>query len=665
MKRLTVMLLASAVLWIGTFAQAQDEPPYLYYFSNTLNAFVVERADGTDSRVLGQDVRPLRNDNEFNVDWSPSGEFLAWRSYSVGSYGQSTDSLSYVIRADGTGTLPILNGVVNTSLYWSPTEDVLLAVQRRAESEDGENQRLYGRNFSLIDVTTQEVISSFYITPSYSNPISSIVWSPDGAYVAFYYDVADSPALFMLMYRDGTIEQRELSPLEDDNGLWMLNMSAQSWTVHYTPERDRLIVLNPTTREEFAVIAPIEDPDDFSEDTDAHIRWNLSGDYALIYEYLSERYETWLLSIPERTITLLGDEFRPPTQGVLYPDLGEGWSPDGRFILLRHFNRQLFTLIDHQNDERQSFEIPYAPSIYYVDDYISWSPTSDGVYISPFGNNQTALRMYNPHTEQLVDTFIDTADWGGWGLQDASFSPDGKYILPYRTNDLINTQTGSITRLPNHSQSTVEKMGALWDETGEWLLTFDSTFMSDGGGCVLGVTNLDTDIWRELGECYSAGWLPPQVDVAELPSGQPESVLLAPEAFDYDVEGVYFITPSDEFELICDEADANVRLLLREGETIYRLQYPIPCHRREGGGVFSARMSIAVSPDNSLLATADEYNNFVDIWDASTGEHLILLNTFGFELSFSEDGSRLYTRSRQAVLVWNVADILRYADRSE
>ncbi len=57
--------------------RAQARAPYLYYYSDVLNGFVIERADGTDSRVIAQGVMisPARAVVQ-NTSWSASGKWL-------------------------------------------------------------------------------------------------------------------------------------------------------------------------------------------------------------------------------------------------------------------------------------------------------------------------------------------------------------------------------------------------------------------------------------------------------------------------------------------------------------------------------------------------------------------------------------------------------------
>src|SRR5258708_2808839 len=85
-------------------AQGADNP-YIYYYSGDLNAFVIEHADGTDTRVLGKGLMPIPDAYSSyymgGPGWSPSGKWFAWTAAQESSGGSSGDK-PYVISADGS-----------------------------------------------------------------------------------------------------------------------------------------------------------------------------------------------------------------------------------------------------------------------------------------------------------------------------------------------------------------------------------------------------------------------------------------------------------------------------------------------------------------------------------------------------------------------------------
>ena len=63
-----------------SLAQNQDESPFIYYFSINHQVFLIERADGTDSWLLGEGIMPDDHTFMFDTRWSPSGKWFAWWS---------------------------------------------------------------------------------------------------------------------------------------------------------------------------------------------------------------------------------------------------------------------------------------------------------------------------------------------------------------------------------------------------------------------------------------------------------------------------------------------------------------------------------------------------------------------------------------------------------
>lgn len=130
MLRIFTLLLVSLIA-IGV-SNAQDTPdpepaPYLYYFSDAINAFVIERADGSDSRVLAK----LPEDSSYSVTldrgWSPSGKWFAW--IAGDSYIMISLKSGGVASLDG-GVQNFLVPTIETIEYveWSPVKDYLLVI---------------------------------------------------------------------------------------------------------------------------------------------------------------------------------------------------------------------------------------------------------------------------------------------------------------------------------------------------------------------------------------------------------------------------------------------------------------------------------------------------------------------------------------------------------
>lgn len=107
-------------------SSAQSDAPYVQYYSRVLGAFVIERADGSDSHLFAPDVMPDEHQAVRILGWSPGGEYFAWLSapfYFTG--GGITWFDVWVVDAAGT-PLPLLDDHDDsTNAYWSADDDTL------------------------------------------------------------------------------------------------------------------------------------------------------------------------------------------------------------------------------------------------------------------------------------------------------------------------------------------------------------------------------------------------------------------------------------------------------------------------------------------------------------------------------------------------------------
>jgi hypothetical protein len=80
MRRFIFLFIVLSTLVFSQSVKAQQPAPYLYYYSNKDNAFVIERADGTDQQLFAKDETP-RQKNPLGIEgpgWSPDGKWFAW-----------------------------------------------------------------------------------------------------------------------------------------------------------------------------------------------------------------------------------------------------------------------------------------------------------------------------------------------------------------------------------------------------------------------------------------------------------------------------------------------------------------------------------------------------------------------------------------------------------
>ena len=81
LARLLILMSLFAVNFASIHAIAQEsDAPFIYYYSPDDRAIVIERADGSDRHTIRNPQLPPNHDFLFDLQWSPSGEWLAWLS---------------------------------------------------------------------------------------------------------------------------------------------------------------------------------------------------------------------------------------------------------------------------------------------------------------------------------------------------------------------------------------------------------------------------------------------------------------------------------------------------------------------------------------------------------------------------------------------------------
>src|SRR5262245_57022779 len=91
-------------LTLGTArtSSAQANSPFIYYYSQDKSEFIVERADGSESRILASYAlhpRPGVDDSIIGPGWSPSAEWFAWSStLEAGNGGRYN---AFLVKRDG------------------------------------------------------------------------------------------------------------------------------------------------------------------------------------------------------------------------------------------------------------------------------------------------------------------------------------------------------------------------------------------------------------------------------------------------------------------------------------------------------------------------------------------------------------------------------------
>jgi hypothetical protein len=393
------------------------------------------------------------------------------------------------------------------------------------------------------------------------------------------------------------------------------------------------------------------------------------------------------------------------------------WSPDSRYLLVwgivERDDRALecnldgmprdFWLIDVNTGAKAAVFTGiegYFSRLYNVELTLDWSATDVQFNISEVvgeDNQYTMAHVSMGYDGTVVKTPIeqghDLFEWSG--IIDGGFpdkfvsSPDGHYQtteIDYQMK-LLDTQTDQIIELPWHSSPPIEYPIYLgWHPSGEWAVVGYEFCASDCGGIVgnVSVFNPATGLYRQLSDCTNhptcIGWLPPQVHVATLPAGHRESVLMPPTHMVYESDemksSLGWLHEQATHQLACDKQERDsvpwtgemTQVQTLDGQDIFTISDNFPCVDYGFRGPMRydtaahAPAVLVFSPNGRYAALVDN-DHFVELYYAGTGTHarIATLNISAFELWFSEDSRRLYTRSRFAVAEWDVAELIIHA----
>jgi hypothetical protein len=375
------------------------------------------------------------------------------------------------------------------------------------------------------------------------------------------------------------------------------------------------------------------------------------------------------------------------------------WSPNGDDLLFVAGNtdgywntrRGFFFWIVDPHKNRAVVEYGGSYDSVYVFSDPSWQEDHIIVYLTSYdAPSQEYLRLTMffdgkinkeliSEQEFLENMSLPNSETTNHLFEGRLVSPSGNYETEgIQPTKLRNLKTNLQVELPVHSQGAVCR-SFLWSSDEQYLITNDGTLIDrDCHLSVMGVTDANGKLWRELGGCYwhvsqCIDWLPSQVEISNLPIGKPIHIQLDAIA----TESADTLYPSSaELELMklqCNKtlsADMpNWYILEKETEEkLFELYDELSCPIDEAFEVI-----VAHNAQVNLLATyvfrGSKYagEGFVSIWAEQDGiwHRINQLNTYGYDLEFTPDGKYLRARDSQAWKIYSVEDILRTAREIE
>lgn len=717
----SIMLLALLLFVSDTFSsthlyatdsqQSENEPiPYIYYYSHLEDGFVIERADGTDSRLLAQGV--MSNEHNAVIDslWSPSGEYLAWRSRFW--FGPARNDVynahGWLVSSDGSYVSDLLSDAANViHMEWMPGEDILAVIFNDEYTHNNQTVR-------LIDVPENQIIAEMnshiagIATPFYES--NRTVWASDGSSV-YILTGNEYTTIVNRLYLDGSSERwisSAFQPLSfsDERLFQRLPETVEDVTTYIGTVTD-------LTTGESRLYETISEDD--VDNTVYEAVWNPTREYAIVDEgdaivlfdwtggerHVLEGIAAYLFEASVSIPSMRGDD--------------RLWSNDGTAIMLTD-DEGAFYLLDTVTQDMFPIDISGV-------EYWQWVDARDVLMVADDDDGVPRMFRYSASdgTTTVLDfvTFDGFARWLGFDV-----SPCGNFIEHIGTLELYvqNIETEETYRFPvpgiaNHPGYPWTS-GFQWHEDQQWF--FSSTDYE-----ALMIHHIDDAYGRDLTICYNvddcAGFLPDRV-LPYLSPGQELSLIPAPEQillhefpvwtftwnedgtkiasfsadynneFDplisiWDITGetpvleeefvtrIDCVTLRDECSLIWLEEEDNYGMTLNPGayqimntEDDEPLSYVIDSETEE---VISdvpledfytwVLPYIIYHPDTGLVV---QYSAFQPgrIWDIHTGELLDELNWQGFEAQFNPDGTLLGVAHSRYVSIWDMTPYIEEAN---
>ncbi len=666
-----------------TMAQSEQQIPYLYYFSPDYQAFIIERADGVDSRLLGDGLMPIPADGYNSIAqsaWSVSGQWFAWTVAIRGPYGHWLSENTFLLSADGSRRIPAFDEYEHVRFQWSPQEDLLFAVGANTERQE---TYTYEEDYLLINPQTGETSLIFSPTPTTATEYEdggyiadyiapAIRWARNGQHVAVSKSGSEQVTI---INREGQMHQLNIT-----NPILAQEPSQFGYYGRVVPENMQMIYHGET---DLIVQDAVHQTSlSFDDIPVQQAFWADDGQYALL---MGEG--VWLLSMPDERLTLIDADFAFEVPDSIDPP--RIWSPDSQHALLWNTSGELFhfdlaqqnlTILDVETRENY-------PTIYWQwiqDNVVAVSSLYD------YNARQKPLYFYNFGTveEQIIDLVeplerLET-DYVSFYGDRFQMSPDG-HVLAFINEGavLYDLEADTIQGIrPDYNSFFANYGGEVyWHPDGEWLLVHEDGLVA-GGGFIrhIGVLSRDGQIRRDLGD--HVRWLPEQVTPDQLPPPpvsplfpQPTQVLHGDTwqfYISWRLDGEQLITGLD----LWFGGDTDLIAWNLETQTSTVVFEAVPTSKRVGwetdtGGHYvpvlvdapslegyEAYQVKAFSPDGQQVVIYDN-NQGLSIYEVdgnTTGEMLLTLtNSTITSVSYSPDGRLIAFGSQwKRVEIWDV-----------
>lgn len=477
-----------SILFFSSFPVAAEDIPYIYYYADQLHAFVIERADGTDSRIFAEGLIPLNHQAIVGPGWSPSGHWFAFVSNKKFQEG-FWDPQTYVVSTDGT-TVYSLPHAGDRSFFWLPERDILYYRLDR------------GRNVRLFDPTTNKTLFDHIFEGSVDSG-----WDTSDDTLILTEHREDRSVVYELNIHTFELIEQVAFP----NTLYAYS------TASYIAYKigNQLQIYDPISQYTWKFDVSLISSDYWRE-----LNWNPQRDKAVLfvrgYDAAAATTGLFFLSLNNETI-------QPVMTLPGHIDCQHNcisWSPDGTQVIIGAENPELPMMIF--DTEAQQFDMVLARTCHFWVD-------EQHCLVSFFDeeNEQHDLQLLDVETVTM-QPFLQASN-----TFNISLSPGGRY---FHDNGRIYDFETHRTVITNENNRYYQDWRVLWNDTDTWAILSDFHDSQYHYRNYV-ITSLDGITQRELTTCEGGGcvgWLPERV-TPWLSEGQDEPVISTPsQSFSFD-----------------------------------------------------------------------------------------------------------------------------------
>jgi WD40 repeat protein len=280
------------------FSSSDDGVPFIYYYSEGEEAFIIERANGADKRILTNFTFPEQHTVIEGDGWSPTGQWFVWTSRPSGGRAHYNMNV-FIVDRSGTETqlLPFDPADSIQSMQWSPDRDLLLI-------PFFDTSDVLTLNIMVYDPVSQVVLLQRRFSENHYIPVD-IMWSPDSQFVAIVY----TNSVRFISVDDEESLLVDVSGFPDTGCAFgvMPRWLATDRFAYINRDQTALIIEGKTTADLTSIQLPVPLSDgkfqlaDWSDDETR---------VALYFQPLSDPDKTqlWVISLSEQSVQLVSED---------------------------------------------------------------------------------------------------------------------------------------------------------------------------------------------------------------------------------------------------------------------------------------------------------------------------------------------------------------------